>query len=171
MPGSRIQDPGAATAMQLHVQPSRMPGGRIQAGPCRQLEHKRFYFHFHSYFVVLFCLFTYISEWHYNANNGPRDWAAPAMHSAFLLSSKRSESERIPYFSYFFPPLFFLLYPRRIFCAGQYAWWDAMTGLQDNNRRTKGRGHRTRSDPKRITSRRMERSNLHCAIAQGQEAG
>jgi len=71
MPGSRIQDPGAATAMQLHVQPSRMPGGRIQAGPCRQLEHKRFYFHFHSYFVVLFCLFTYISEWHYNANNGP----------------------------------------------------------------------------------------------------
>jgi len=102
MPGSRIQDPGAATAMQLHVQPSRMPGGRIQAGPCRQLEHKRFYFHFHSYFVVLFCLFTYISEWHYNANNGPRDWAAPAMHSAFLLSSKRSESERIPYFSYFF---------------------------------------------------------------------
>jgi len=170
MPGSRIQDPGAATAMQLHVQPSRMPGGRIQAGPCRQLEHKRFYFHFHSYFVVLFCLFTYISAWHYNANNGPgiERLLRCILHSYCPRKGARASESLI---FHIFSTSFFLLYPRRIFCAGQYAWWDAMTGLQDNNRRTKGRGHRTRSDPKRITSRRMERSNLHCAIAQGQEAG
>lgn len=36
---------------------------------------------------------------------------------------------------------FVFLYPRRIFCGGQYdAWWDAMTGPQDNGQRTSNDG-------------------------------
>lgn len=115
--------------------------GSRQAGPCRQLEHKRLPWPrlpLSLFYNIFRCLFTYISEWHYNANNG----AGIVRFLRCILQSycpREGTRARGESFIIFF--FFVFLYPRRIFCGGQYdAWWDAMTGPQDNGQRTSNDG-------------------------------